>query len=131
VHYRCIAILLGTVVDGKAVGARAAVAPWSEIAKGLAEPPVCISLAPRHCSVKVLAMETSTLTIKGQVTIPAEVRRRMGLKPGDRVGFVLGDGEVRLVRQETRIEAAFGLVKPSISLTTEQIDDVIRHRSSE
>jgi hypothetical protein len=55
----------------------------------------------------------------------------MGLKPGDRVAFVLGDGEVRLVRQETRIEAAFGLVKPSISLTTEQIDDVIRHRSSE
>ena len=76
-------------------------------------------------------METSTLTIKGQVTIPAEVRRRMGLKPGDRVAFVLGDGDVRLVRQETRIEAAFGLVKPSISLTTEQIDDVIRQRFSE
>ena len=76
-------------------------------------------------------METSTLTIKGQVTIPAEVRRRMGLQPGDRVAFVLGDGDVPLVRQETRIEAAFGLVKPSISLTTEQIDDVIRQRSSE
>ena len=28
--------------------ARAPVAPWSEIAKGLAEPPICITLFPRH-----------------------------------------------------------------------------------
>lgn len=74
-------------------------------------------------------MDTSTLTTKGQVTIPAEVRRRMGLRPGDRVAFVLRDGEVRLVRQETRIEAAFGLCKSNVSLTADEMDDVIRERA--
>ena len=40
----------------------------------------------------------STITSKGQVTIPAEVRKRLGLKTGDRIVFVLGDaGEVRLI----------------------------------
>ncbi len=40
----------------------------------------------------------STITSKGQVTIPAEVRRRLDLKTGDKIVFVLDDtGEVRLV----------------------------------
>jgi AbrB family looped-hinge helix DNA binding protein len=76
-------------------------------------------------------METSTLTIKGQVTIPAEVRRRMGLRPGDRVAFVVRDGEVRLVRQETRIEAAFGLCKAGVSLTAEEMDDAVHERAGQ
>jgi len=39
----------------------------------------------------------STITSKGQVTIPAEVRERLGLKTGDKVSFVLGDsGEIQL-----------------------------------
>jgi AbrB family looped-hinge helix DNA binding protein len=33
----------------------------------------------------------STITSKGQVTIPAEVRKHLGLKTGDKVGFVIGD----------------------------------------
>ncbi len=39
----------------------------------------------------------STLTTKGRVTIPAEVRRHLGLKPRDKIAFVIEDeGEVRL-----------------------------------
>jgi len=39
----------------------------------------------------------STITSKGQVTIPAEVRAHLGLKEGDRVLFVLMDqGRVEL-----------------------------------
>ena len=74
-------------------------------------------------------MEASTLTSKGQVTIPAEVRRRLGLKPGDRVAFVVDADEVRLVRQETRIEAAFGLCKADVSLSDDDIERVIRQRA--
>jgi AbrB family looped-hinge helix DNA binding protein len=37
-------------------------------------------------------MATATLTSKGQVTIPAEVRQRMGLDTGDRIEFVELDG---------------------------------------
>lgn len=37
-------------------------------------------------------MELAKVTSKGQITIPAEIRRKMGLKTGDKVLFV-EDGE--------------------------------------
>lgn len=41
----------------------------------------------------------STITSKGQVTIPAEVRHHLGVRTRDRVVFVLeADGVVRLVK---------------------------------
>ena len=33
-------------------------------------------------------MPTATMTSKGQTTIPAEVRRRLRLEPGDRLDFI-------------------------------------------
>lgn len=33
-------------------------------------------------------MTSATVTSKGQITIPAEVRERLGLRPGSRVAFV-------------------------------------------
>ncbi len=39
----------------------------------------------------------STVTSKGQVTIPAEVRRHLGIKRNDKLSFVIDpDGVVRL-----------------------------------
>jgi antitoxin PrlF len=39
----------------------------------------------------------ATITSKGQVTIPAEVRRHLGLKERDKIAFVIEpEGEVRL-----------------------------------
>lgn len=40
------------------------------------------------------------ITEKGQVTIPVEVRRRLGLSPGDEVEFVLDGNGARVVRAE-------------------------------
>ena len=74
-------------------------------------------------------MQPSTLTSKGQVTIPADVRKRLGLHPGDRVAFLVEGDEVRLVRKENRVEAAFGICKPDRSLTTDQMEQVIRDRA--
>lgn len=34
---------------------------------------------------------SSTISSKGQITVPIEVRKRLGLKTGDRVEFVLED----------------------------------------
>ena len=36
-------------------------------------------------------MATAAITSKGQITIPSEVRKKLGLKPGDRVSFVEGE----------------------------------------
>ncbi|MBI2908051.1 MAG: type II toxin-antitoxin system PrlF family antitoxin [Chloroflexi bacterium] len=39
----------------------------------------------------------ATITSKGQVTIPAEVRRRLGLKKSDKISFVIGaEGDICL-----------------------------------
>lgn len=44
----------------------------------------------------------STMTVKGQVTVPREIREQLGLKTGDRMAFtVLGDGTV-VMRPKTR-----------------------------
>jgi antitoxin PrlF len=54
----------------------------------------------------------STVTQRGQVTIPAAVRRLLGAKTGDKVAFRVEDGEIRLAPMRFTIETAFGSVKP-------------------
>ena len=39
---------------------------------------------------------SSTISTKGQITVPLEVRRRLGLKEGDRVEFVVDNGQTVL-----------------------------------
>ena len=48
-------------------------------------------------------MLTATMSSKGQVVIPAELRRRLGLHPGDTVIFDAGssDQEAVIRRRET------------------------------
>ncbi len=46
-------------------------------------------------------MERSTITSKGQLTLPKEVRQRLGLQSGDRVVFEF-EGETVRVRAERR-----------------------------
>lgn len=50
------------------------------------------------------------LTTKGQVTIPVEVRRYLGLEPNDKVAFVIEDGDVRLRRHGSVIERTAGIL---------------------
>jgi antitoxin PrlF len=39
---------------------------------------------------------SSTLSSKGQITVPLEIRNRLGLKEGDRVDFVVEDGRTTI-----------------------------------
>ena len=41
-------------------------------------------------------MDVSTLTAKGQVTVPKEVREALGLRQGDQLSWELEDGSVRV-----------------------------------
>ena len=45
-------------------------------------------------------MNTSKLSIKGQITIPKEVREKLGVKPGDWIAYELENGTVSIRRVE-------------------------------
>lgn len=64
------------------------------------------------------------LTERGQVTIPAEVRDLLGLKPRDQVVFAIDDGQVRLKPVRFTLDSAFQSV-PSLPAGVE-IEDAIR-----
>ena len=38
------------------------------------------------------------VTSKGQITVPVEIRRSLGVKPGDKIRFEKQEGGIRLVR---------------------------------
>ena len=79
-------------------------------------------------------MNSSTLTIKGQVTIPKRLRDYLGLSPGDKVGFeYTEDGAVRIVaprkpqargKKTTRFAALRGTRKTGMS--TDEIMNLLR-----
>ncbi|MBI4288984.1 MAG: type II toxin-antitoxin system PrlF family antitoxin, partial [Chloroflexi bacterium] len=48
---------------------------------------------------------TTTITQRGQVTIPAEVRRILGVKPRDRVSFTIENTHVHLKRASFTLES--------------------------
>jgi AbrB family looped-hinge helix DNA binding protein len=52
------------------------------------------------------------ITSKGQVTIPKRIRDELGLKPGDRVLFVLRGGEVVLQPIKSTLLDLRGSVEP-------------------
>ena len=60
-------------------------------------------------------MATAVLTSKGQITIPKEVRERLGVDTGDRVEFVEIEGGVFTMVAATRdIRALKGIIpKPA------------------
>ncbi len=67
-------------------------------------------------------MTTATLTSKGQITIPAEVRRVLQVDTGDRVEFVaVGPGQFLLVaanQSVTALKGMFGNTGKKVSIET-------------
>ncbi len=52
----------------------------------------------------------STITSRGQTTLPKEVREALDLKAGDKVRYLIYDGEVRIAAVQP-IERLFGILK--------------------
>jgi antitoxin PrlF len=67
------------------------------------------------------------VTTKGQVTLPIEVRRYLGIESNDRVAFVIEDGDVRLRRHGSVIERTAGILRRSDqpSLSAAEIRDEV------
>jgi antitoxin PrlF len=67
--------------------------------------------------------QLTIVTRKGQVTIPADIRRALGIKEGDKVAFVLEDDQVKLTRKGSVVEQTAGALKsdiPALSLREER-----------
>lgn len=56
-------------------------------------------------------MHSSTLTSKGQVTIPADLRQALDLHPGDTVAFEPFDNKVLIFKKETTLLKHLGCLK--------------------
>jgi AbrB family looped-hinge helix DNA binding protein len=54
---------------------------------------------------------TSVMTRKGQITVPAEIRRTLGLKEGDRVSFIQDGDDIRLVPTGSITERTAGIAR--------------------
>ena len=71
-----------------------------------------------------------TMTSKGQVTIPVEIRRRAGLSPSDKIEFDMNDkGEIKLRRVRSILEFAGSL--PPLGRETSDFEDIIREAQEE
>ena len=70
-------------------------------------------------------MSSTSLTSKGQVTIPVKLRKLLGLVPGDQIDFEAGDHAIILRRHENKVQACFGLLKSSKSVSLADIDKAI------
>ena len=65
-------------------------------------------------------MNTSTLSEKGWVVIPQELRERYGLKKGDRVHVIDYGGVISIVpASESPIKNSLGILKGKTSLVKE------------
>ena len=64
------------------------------------------------------------VTSKGQVTIPKDVRKRLGITPGSEVDFEMDESGARLVRAQTSrgkevVEPMIG--RGTVKMTTDEI----------
>jgi AbrB family looped-hinge helix DNA binding protein len=77
-------------------------------------------------------METAYVTSKGQLVIPARIRRRYGIKPGTKVCFIERDGEV-LFQPVTKeyIRGVCGILKSDTSVTKELLEERAKDKERE
>ena len=72
-------------------------------------------------------MPSATVTSKGQITIPVEVRTQMGLRPGSRITFVATDDGGFEIRAAGRSITEFKgvLPRPAVPVTIEEMNEAI------
>jgi AbrB family looped-hinge helix DNA binding protein len=73
---------------------------------------------------------SSTITAKGQTTIPKKAREQLGLRSGSRLDFFLEpDGRVVLRGASLTIDDVFGILgKPKRRVSIEEMNSVIRRK---
>ncbi len=59
-------------------------------------------------------MYTSTVTQKGQATIPAPIRAKLGIKPGQKVLFEEKGQDIVIRNQAKMVDELYGSIKTNI-----------------
>lgn len=77
-------------------------------------------------------MSESTISSKGQVTIPKAIRMRMHLKVGDRLRFVVeADGSIRLAAATRDVSTLRDILpRPKRRASVDDMQSVIRRRAA-
>jgi antitoxin PrlF len=80
-----------------------------------------------------LSVATSTVTSKGQITLPRDVRQALGLNAGDKVDFVAVEGGFKLVPLRQDIRALKGRFAGRVdrAVTLEEMDDAIAQAAAD
>lgn len=77
--------------------------------------------------MEIFNMATATLTSKGQITIPVQVRTALGLETGDRVEFVeMEDGQFSIIATSKTVHDLKGLIpKPAKAVSLEDMNRAV------
>jgi antitoxin PrlF len=78
-------------------------------------------------------MATSTVTSKGQITLPRSVRQALGLSAGDKVDFVPMEGGFKLMPLRRDIRTLKGRFAGRVErpVTIEEMDDAIARAAAD
>lgn len=70
---------------------------------------------------------SATITSKGQVTIPKDIRDQLKLQTGDKLEFVIQeDGSAKVIPVKSSIKALRGIIaKPKSPVSLEDMDQAI------
>jgi antitoxin PrlF len=69
----------------------------------------------------------ATITTKGQVTIPVNIRNRMQLKTGSKLEFIMKGDSLMVVPVNKSVKRLKGILpKPEKPLTLEEMENIIK-----
>ncbi len=77
-------------------------------------------------------METAYVTTKGQLVVPAKLRRKYGIKPGTKICFIERDHEI-IFQPVTKeyIRSVCGMLKSDISISKALLEERGRDKERE
>jgi len=61
-----------------------------------------------------------------QITIPLEIRKKLGIEIGDRVLVICEGEEIKIIPKKKSIKNLKGIIKEELKITSVDIDEVIK-----
>lgn len=76
-------------------------------------------------------LQCATITSKGQITIPIDIRNEFNLSAGSEIEFLTQDNHILVLPRNKSITSLKGMLpKPGKTLSCQQMDEIIRNRKT-